>query len=641
VVLIAAAGVSRADGQSTFRVVLLPDTQYYSVQPPENNRYSAQTQWIKDNAAADNTQFVIHLGDLVEGGITTPSEWEYIESEWQIADAAHDILEAGPNPVPYSVLPGNHDFNDNVNPPVYRDTYWYNQWFGPDRFAGKSWYGGYRDARGDRNDNNYCYFTGAGMDFMVLNMEFFPTAGMVDWADGVIKAHPNHRVIVATHWYLDKNGSRHTAHSHGGLTDGRSGQDIWNELIKDNDNVFMVVCGHEPGEQWRQVTNSSGKPVFELLSDYQMVGGRPPSGAGGDGWLTTLDFDAENDTIKVRSYSPTRDQYDLWSGTKTFAYDMVSTPPPPPPPATLRAYWSFDQDGADLVGDSDMTLQAQATIALGNFGNGLHVTDNPAHGYASAAADPDLDVSSHFSAAMWMKYDGANDAYARVIARKQDDDNGYNIAFWEGDDPTSRLAVRIMFEGDDYIVSTTDALVERDEFHHIAFTFNDDAGSLATNKIVLWIDGLIVATKNISTTAGLQGVTDLVLGRGTADMADFAGVLDEVRFYSGVLSQLEITALQSAPLPGDANWDGVVDDADASILAAHWQVTSGATWMDGDFNGDGTVDAEDASILAAHWQESIEDTSPVPEPCSLVLLGSFAAAIGVLVSLLAWRRRGR
>ncbi|MCX7424652.1 MAG: hypothetical protein NTW96_03340 [Planctomycetia bacterium] len=34
----------------------------------------------------------------------------------------------------------------------------------------------------------------------------------------------------------------------------------------------------------------------------------------------------------------------------------------------------------------------------------------------------------------------------------------------------------------------------------------------------------------------------------------------------------------------DANGDGVVDDADASILGAYWQTSTGATWRHGDFN---------------------------------------------------------
>ena len=59
---------------------------------------------------------------------------------------------------------------------------------------------------------------------------------------------------------------------------------------------------------------------------------------------------------------------------------------------------------------------------------------------------------------------------------------------------------------------------------------------------------------------------------------------------------------------GDANVDLVVDDRDASILAAHWRQAGG--WADGDFNGDGSVDDRDASILATHWHAAAPGTTP-------------------------------
>ncbi|MCX7425921.1 MAG: PEP-CTERM sorting domain-containing protein [Planctomycetia bacterium] len=88
-----------------------------------------------------------------------------------------------------------------------------------------------------------------------------------------------------------------------------------------------------------------------------------------------------------------------------------------------------------------------------------------------------------------------------------------------------------------------------------------------------------------------------------------------------------------SPIPGDANLDQVVDDTDASILGANWQVQSGATWAMGDFNRDQKVDDKDAAILAANWGPAAEGAS-VPEPAAVMLL------LGALASLLVWRRRG-
>ena len=88
-----------------------------------------------------------------------------------------------------------------------------------------------------------------------------------------------------------------------------------------------------------------------------------------------------------------------------------------------------------------------------------------------------------------------------------------------------------------------------------------------------------------------------------------------------------IAALRD-PVPGDASLDTLVDDRDASILAANWQRTSGATWTDGDFNRDGAVNDLDAAILAAHWQPAAAEAS-VPEPSVAAYLAGLAGALAL------------
>ncbi len=81
---------------------------------------------------------------------------------------------------------------------------------------------------------------------------------------------------------------------------------------------------------------------------------------------------------------------------------------------------------------------------------------------------------------------------------------------------------------------------------------------------------------------------------------------------------------------GDANSDGTVDEADASILATNWLTATDATWGMGDFNDDGAVNEIDATLLAANWQADSAGAS-VPEPSTLVgLLGLCLAGLLVV-----------
>ncbi len=97
--------------------------------------------------------------------------------------------------------------------------------------------------------------------------------------------------------------------------------------------------------------------------------------------------------------------------------------------------------------------------------------------------------------------------------------------------------------------------------------------------------------------------------------------------YTGHLDNFLMESIM--PQPGDANLDGTVDEADATILAANWQRNDDVYWQEGDFNGDGTVDDADATVLAANWQGSSSQSADVPEPALYVLLLSLLTCIAV------------
>ena len=489
------------------RSCLIPDTQWYTDNSPaENNPFSIQTRWIKDHAEEENIQFAVHLGDIVEHGDTVAAA-----EEWQIADAAMSILEEGPNPVPYSMTIGNHDFDGTGSPDYERPAVNYNAYFGPERFEDCSWYGG---RKGTTNENSYSTFSVGELDFLVMNLEILPTASTVAWANAVLNTHPNHRTILATHMYLNGSGSRLTSTSYNGVTGYNSNQ-LFDNLVARHDNVFMVVCGHLCYESLNVATNSAGGKVYEILSDYQN------DGSGGSGWLRMLEFVPEDNEIIVGSYSPVLDRYNR-GGSYSLNYDMggTSNEPDPPGPPSLVSYWNFESDGYDLVGNNDLALGDGATIGDGRFGAGLAVT-NDSDGMAFASADPSLDMSDAFSVAAWVKYDADNDSFGRVLSRMEDGANGYNIAFASGSSSLSDIIIRIMVDGTNYFVSTTGTSLVRNRFHHVAFSFDSNAGPTAKEKITVWIDGIEQPTLDTSGAGGVQGDDRFPAGPGNRRLGRF------------------------------------------------------------------------------------------------------------------------
>jgi hypothetical protein len=86
-------------------------------------------------------------------------------------------------------------------------------------------------------------------------------------------------------------------------------------------------------------------------------------------------------------------------------------------------------------------------------------------------------------------------------------------------------------------------------------------------------------------------------------------------------------------LKGDANGNGLVDGADYTIWADHFQQSPQPFWH-GDFNGDGVVDGADYTLWADNFTPLPSAAAlPIPEPAAGVL-----ALVGCLVGWLLFRR---
>jgi hypothetical protein len=265
-----------------FTIVALPDTQYYSQLYPVI--FQSQIDWIIAHRADQNIVYVAGLGDIVNDGDAQPYEWLNATNALYRLDSPD--LTGLPDGIPYGTVPGNHDHGNG-----YGGTTLYNTYFGVDHFISRPWYGGHL---GNDNQNHFDLLTASGLDFIFLYIDFdyqFIDYTQIDpWSDRVLKAYASRRAVVITHDLLAISGAQ----------DPR-GYAIYNNL-KGNDNLFLMLCGHNHGQYYRSDTNGT-HVIATCLSDYQNLA------QGGSGYLRLYQFSPSNNVIHVSTYSPYLDQY--------------------------------------------------------------------------------------------------------------------------------------------------------------------------------------------------------------------------------------------------------------------------------------------------------------------------------------------
>lgn len=292
------------------------------------------------------------------------------------AKEGYDIIAA--TGVPFGVAPGNHDYdtgyqyNPFPNDPDPRARIrdeglvpnrhvggytTFNSIFGPesDYFKDKEWYvssfnGGVNSAQ---------MFAAGGYTFLHFSFEMQAGDDVLEWAQGIIDENPGLPTIMSTHDFLNPRGQRLANPAYdlaaADPLGHNSAEDIWKEWISKNDQIFMVLSGHQIGQALRIDKNYAGNNVYQILSDYQGRGmaANPIMGEGritgiGDGWLRLMNFDTSGDIpmVEVKTYST---YYKKYSGE----FENYVT-----------WYRDMEQPG---MSDADYLAADDYTIELGDF----------------------------------------------------------------------------------------------------------------------------------------------------------------------------------------------------------------------------------------------------------------------------------
>jgi hypothetical protein len=351
-------------------IVVLPDPQAYNQTYDlggwvgrgyqYKERFVQQVQWIVANRDKYNIRFAACTGDHVQDCGFDPVKAADPNSadakkrgEWLNAVAALNCLHRDNDPnqpalVPYALAIGNHDYHSS-GPSDLTSTE-YERFLGPGRFreeggsikpAVADWYKaddkGWEYRLNGRlvatgvGRNSCQVFSAAGTAFLHLTLECAATDEAIAWAKTVLEANPGKPVIVTTHAFIDGGGNMRTGGGMGRQVGGpnptNDSQQIFDKLIKDEDRIFLVICGHCFWHGHAILKNATGNDVHVHEACYHLntAGGRidvtenPGTWAykggsdtdrNGSGWLGMLLFDPDANKITWFTYSPV---LDVWA----------------------------------------------------------------------------------------------------------------------------------------------------------------------------------------------------------------------------------------------------------------------------------------------------------------------------------------
>ncbi|MGY1424511.1 hypothetical protein [Lysobacter sp. A289] len=347
----------------TFTIAAIPDTQNYMDFSHQKSHgfpidaaelYFEQMRYIADNARSNGGDivFATHLGDIWQNRVERIDPGHAARGFKALPDSVtggkpglypeevpnHEIptavkgFEIIANALPFSVVPGNHDYDavwtDPAHPPQAESDPMAPEirHFGgltgflsafseqSNFFRDQPWY----IASNDGGADSAQVFTAGECKFLHLGLQYDAPDSSLAWARRVINQNPGLPTIVTTHKYTGRDGR----HAVGGTLDmslidrqDNNPQMVWDEFISQHDQIFLVLSGHIGGQGHGIDYNDNGHEVHQMLSDYQprahVAKTRDPENRypdntqTGDGWLRLLTFnlDSPQPSVHVRTYS--------------------------------------------------------------------------------------------------------------------------------------------------------------------------------------------------------------------------------------------------------------------------------------------------------------------------------------------------
>jgi hypothetical protein len=243
--------------------------------------------WIIDNVEKKKIAYVMGLGDICE--------MSYEPKEWEVAQKQIFRLNGV---VPYSLVRGNHDSSVLLN-------YFFNSNLEYNKIGFAEQFDGFYDPK--RIEDSYMLAEFGNDKYLLITLDYGATDDVLNWANGIIEAHPDRRVIVTTHGYIGSGGQVMDDEDLGfGTPMQNNGIEMWEKCFSKHKNMLMVVCGHVgvDGIVSSYKNGVNGNRVLQVLVDPQGLDTSSPTGL-----ILIMNFSADGRTISMEYFSTIKGKY--------------------------------------------------------------------------------------------------------------------------------------------------------------------------------------------------------------------------------------------------------------------------------------------------------------------------------------------
>lgn len=271
-------------------IAVLGDIQEYTADAKYLSYLHGTMNWIwSQSKYGKNIDCILHVGDVT---------WHNASHQWErFYDSTKDIADE----IPCISCTGNHDYTYDDNGKINDRNSTQINTYASFPLTLERVIASYESGKIENVIISNEIF---GERYDILVLEFGPRTEVVEWANRYVSSHKERKFILMTHEFLTRAGERISSNSYAERqlrnTTWSSPEDVWQKLVKDNDNIVCVLCGHNGFSIQLYSKNTAGRDVPQILFNLQYQEN------GGDGWVQLWEFSERSDSVNVFVYNTIR-----------------------------------------------------------------------------------------------------------------------------------------------------------------------------------------------------------------------------------------------------------------------------------------------------------------------------------------------